>query len=356
MLDLDAVDVLRHHDSLDCLGITAAYDGQFLHVLEAASALPLPPRHAPVGKVVTIGTGGWSAQGVEIVQDILFHELKVPLLNYPGYNLPAHVDCDSLVIVLSKYGNVEEVLSTTAQANARGASVLAVLAGGPLLDVCKAHRIPCLMMPLDRQPPRALIGYSVVPLLVFMHRLGLIRDFTPEIKALAVHFRRLAERYRVEVPVAQNRAKQLALAIQGKIPLIYGSLDHYRAAASRWKRQFGENSKMMAFCNVIPSLHHDEAVGWEMERELLDRFCLIMLRDQQYDSEKIKKRKDVSLQLLGERLSRVIEVFAEGDSLVTRVFSLIHLADFVSIYLALARGIDPGLVEVIDLFKRKMAE
>ena len=211
-------------------------------------------------------------------------------------------------------------------------------------------------MPLDRQPPRTLIGYSIVPLLVFMHRLGLIRDFTPEIKATAALFTCLAERYRAEVPVAQNHAKQLALAIEGKIPLIYGSLDHYGAVASRWKRQFGENSKMMAFYNVIPSLHHDEAVGWEMERELLDQFCLIMLRDSQNDSEKIAKRKDVSLQLLRERLSSVIEIFAEGDSLVARMFSLIYLADFVSIYLALARGIDPGRVEVIDLFKQKMAE
>ncbi len=71
---------------------------------------------------------------------------------------------------------------------------------------------------------------------------------------------------------------------------------------------------------------------------------------------KIAKRKDVTLQLLRDRMSQIIEVFAEGDSVVTRMFSLIYLADFVSIYLALARGIDPGQVEVIDLFKRKMAE
>jgi len=116
-----------------------------------------------------------------------------------------------------------------------------------LLDVCKRHQIPYLLMPLDRQPPRALIGYSIVPLLVFMHRLGLIRDFTPEIKAIAALFARLAKQYGTEVPVAQNYAKQLALAIKGKIPLIYGSLDHYGSVASRWKRQFGENSKMWLF-------------------------------------------------------------------------------------------------------------
>jgi len=93
-----------------------------------------------------------------------------------------------------------------------------------------------------------------------------------------------------------------------------------------------------------------------MERELLDHFCPIVPRDTENDAPKIAKRKDVSLMLLEERLSQVLEIFAEGDSLVTRMFSLIYLADFVSIYLALVRGIDPGLVKVIDLFKQKMAE
>lgn len=161
-------------------------------------------------------------------------------------------------------------------------------------------------------------------------------------------FGELKNRYRLKTPLEKNPAKQLAVDLDNYIPLIYGSLDYYDVVAWRWKNQFGENGKKLAFYNVIPNLHHDEAVGWEMEKEVLERFYLVVLRDSELDLDNIKKRKDVTVEILRERIGKVIEVYAEGHTRLARMFSLIYLGDFVTIYHAIARGIDPTPVNIID--------
>jgi len=356
MVDLNNVEQVRKIDTLNALAATQGYDQQFLDAYKDCMNLKLPILDREIKNLVVIGTGGWSNVAASIVRSMFFHELTLPILSVPGYNLPAVVNKNSLIIVLSRFGNVEEVLSATQQSIDRGAYILAVMSGGPLVDMCKENDIPYMIIPMDDRMPRTLIAYSVLPIIIFTSRLGLMADKTKNINETIQLFRKLRERYGVEVPLKQNLAKQIASRVKGRIPLVYGSLDHYDSVADRWKRQFGENSKMMAFYNIIPNLHHDEAVGWDMERDLLSQFCLIMLRDDILDSPKIKKRKDISIDILNDRVGEIIEVYAEGISVMARMFSLIYLGDFVSLYLAVIRGIDPTPIKVIDLFKLKMAE
>src|SRR5690606_41172177 len=81
----------------------------------------------------------------------------------------------------------------------------------------------------------------------------------------------------LEVPAEGNLAKQLALRLHGKLPLIYGTGGWRGAVAYRWKCQINENAKAPAWCNTFPELNHNETVGRSEEHtsELQSRENLV---------------------------------------------------------------------------------
>ena len=52
----------------------------------------------------------------------------------------------------------------------------------------------------------------------------------------------------------------------------------------------------------------------------------------------------------------VIEEESSGENLLSRMFSLIQLGDFTSLYLAILNGEDPSPVKVIDFLKSELAK
>lgn len=356
MVDLNDVKKIRELDSMGSLITTENYDKQFAEGMELVKDFAVPKLPDKVDELVLLGTGGGSSISGGMIRSLLFDELKLPVIINQGYNIPAFVDEHSLIFVVSHSGNTEETLNALSQAMETGATIIAITAGGKLKEIAMQNNIPLLIVPADIGHPRRDLGYIFIPMLVMLTKMGLISDKTADIEETIALFTELNKQYNPEVPVEDNLAKQIAQELYGYIPLIYGSLDNLDAVAWRWKNQFGENSKLMAFWNVIPNLHHDEAVGWDMPQELIKMFYLIMLRDDVLDSEKIKKRKDITVQILSERMGKVRQVYATGKSRLARLFSLVYLGDFVTLYTPIYRGIDPTPVEVINLFKRKMAE
>jgi len=356
MIDLNDVKKIRELDSMGSLVTTENYDKQFAEGLELVKDFKVPALPNRVDEIVLLGTGGGSSVSGGMIRSLLFDELKLPVIINQGYNIPAFVDGNSLIFVVSHSGNTEETLSALSQAMETAATIIAITSGGKLKEIAQENDIPLLIVPADIGHPRRDLGYIFIPMLVMLTKMGLISDKTSDIKETINLFTELNKQYNPEVPIERNLAKQIAQEIYGYIPLIYGSLDNLDAVAWRWKNQFGENSKLMAFWNVIPNLHHDEAVGWDMPKELIEKFYLIMLRDDVLDSPKIKKRKDITVQILSDRMGKVREVYATGNSRLARLFSLVYLGDFVTLYTPIYRGVDPTPVEVINLFKRKMAE
>lgn len=354
---LNDVTALGRLDSLGSLSTTEAYAEQFAQGLELADKFILPESHKQeYDEILVLGTGGGSSIAGALLTSLFFDHLRQPVIINQGYNIPAFADANTLVIALSHSGNTEEILSSLGQACHRGCKAMAITAGGALGDICQAEGIPHIIVPRDIGHPRRDLGYIVPPLVLALAELGLVPDIRADIQEAIDLMAQLSSQYGVDNPLTTNPAKGLAAQLQGHIPLVYGSPDHLQAPAWRWKNQFGENSKMMAFYNLIPHLHHDEAVGWDMEPELLRKFFLIMLRDDKLDTPQVIKRKDITAQMLRERMGGVQEVWAQGESRFARLFSLIYLGDFVSLYAAAVRGIDPTPVEIINLFKEKMSQ
>ena len=70
---------------------------------------------------------------------------------------------------------------------------------------------------------------------------------------------------------------------------------------------------------------------------------------------RLRRRIDVTAELVAPSVSTLERVEAPGDTPTERVLSLVLLGDLVSVYLAALSGIDPTPVEAIERLKRKLA-
>jgi len=66
------------------------------------------------------------------------------------------------------------------------------------------------------------------------------------------------------------------------------------------------------------------------------------------DHPRVQTRIDVTRSLLLPHTGRITEVWSQGAGRLARMFSLVQLADWVSLYLAAAHGVDPMPVAAID--------
>jgi len=310
-------------------------------------ALPELPRH-----VVILGMGG-SAIGGELLKALVEPECPVPIAVNREYDLPAYVGPGTLVVASSYSGNTEETLSACRLAAERGARVVAVTTGGVLAQWAADHGWPLVRIPGGLQP-RAAIGYSFIPLLGLLQQLGLVAPKGDDIRETVAVLRALRSELGPDVPSASNPAKQLALRLHGKLPLIYGTGGWRAVVAYRWKCQINENAKAPAWHNTFPELNHNETVGWEVPAAVTRLVELVVLRDRG-DSPRINRRVQVTVDIMGPAIAGVTQVASRGESELARLFSLLYMGDFTSVYLALLNEVDPTPVRVIDRLKQELA-
>ncbi len=306
-----------------------------------------------IKNIVVIGMGG-SAIGGDLVRTLLGGTLLVPFQVCRHYVLPEYVDDESLVIVSSYSGNTEETLAAFEDALERKAMIVGITTGGFLEESAQLHEVPILKIPEGLQP-RAAIGFSFVPLLIFLEKIGLVKKMTDAIKKTSALLTSQRDRYIESEPTASNPAKKLAEQIKGKIPIVYGGPTLTDVVSVRWKGQICENAKNMAFANNYAEFNHNELVAWcDNIKPHAEHFIVIQLRDAD-DHPKIRRRMDIVHRIIAGNGITVLEVESFGDSALTRMFSLIQLADFVSYYLALLNEVDPTPVEAIETLKKELA-
>lgn len=303
--------------------------------------------------IVVTGLGG-SAIGGDILRSYSLSRLAVPLLVNRDYLLPQFVDRDTLVLAVSYSGNTEETLSAYTEARDKGAQVIAVTTGGKLAEMAREDGYPLVGIP-GGLVPRAATGYLFAPLALIMEQLGLLPGVAAELKETVEVLRARRDKLEPGREAPDNEARVIASRLVNSIPVIWGSSSTTEVAAMRWKGQINENAKSPAYFNLFPELNHNEIVGFEAPEELLGKLALVVLRDEA-DHERVKKRIAITKGIIGDRVNSVTEVYATGASFLARLYSLIYVGDYASVYLALEYGINPTPVKVIDYLKAKMAE
>jgi glucose/mannose-6-phosphate isomerase len=301
--------------------------------------------------VVATGLGG-SAIGADLIRMITMDSAQIPIIINRDYTLPAFVDEKTLVLVSSYSGNTEETLAAYEHAKSKKAKIMVITTGGMLKEMAIADETPIITIPAGL-PPRAALGYSFFPLFILFQEqgIGLKKQLSAE-NAINL-LTETREKFNPHVPEINNPTKALARKIYGKIPVIYGTSNLTDIIAVRWKGQLNENSKHPAFYNVFPELNHNEIMGYEGDKKLLESLEIIVLRSP-FESERIKKRIDITMSLLENQVSGITELWPEGDSTLDHMLYHIMFGDYVSAYLAILNNKDPKEIDFIDKLKEGM--
>lgn len=302
-----------------------------------------------IKNIVFTGMGG-SALGSEIIKNWLGHRLSVPLVISKGYHLPGFVDEHSLVVVSSYSGNTEETLSSLDQAEKLNAQIAVMSAGGKLLELAQQKNYLTLKLPQVSQPRfSALAATRAVGCLLGDMGLAGAIDLRRETLTAADFLDEEKSSWSLD-KMGDNQARQIALKLKDKIAIIYAG-PALAAASYKWKIDINENAKQMAFANVFPELNHNEYQGWIFPES---KHVATVNLQSSFDFNRIKKRMQVTKQIIARHDYTPIEVIARGQTLLEQLLWTIMLGDYVSAYLGILNAIDPTPVKLVEELKQKL--
>jgi glucose/mannose-6-phosphate isomerase len=339
-------------DSLGMFALTAALPEQVERAAAVAGEIAAEIEPAAVENVVVIGMGGSGMAG-EVVSAVGQSMLAVPVVLAKSYECPAFVGQDTLVFAVSASGGTEETLQATSDALDAGARIVAITSGGQLADLAKESGSPWIPVPADIPQPRAALGAMAVPALVVLERMGLYRGGQTWIQDAVTQLK--LRRDEVERAGESSEAAEVARRIGRTLALVHGGGAIGSTAAQRWKTQINENAKAPAFWAAQPELCHNEVCGWgqhgDVTRQIITAVSL------RHDSEhpQVGRRFDLVGEIMREVVADVIEVRASGDGDLAQLFDLILTGDYVSLWMAVQAGVDPGPVSVLVDLKRSLA-
>jgi glucose/mannose-6-phosphate isomerase len=291
--------------------------------------------------LLVCGMGG-SAIGGDLAAAALGSRLGKPLDVVRGYAVPAWTPPDRVILCSSYSGDTEETIGCYAAAEAVGASRVVATTGGVIGESARRDGVPVIGMPAGLQP-RAAVGYTFAIAAEVAALVGAGPGLRTEIDSSAAHLEAARESL-------LGRAAEIAAAVEGSIPLIYGC-GLTAPVAYRWKCQVNENAKLPAFDHSLPELDHNEIVGWGGGDE--GAFSAILLEDQDQHPRE-RERFDLTAELIADRARAVIRLETEGETRTERLLWAVMLGDLLSLELAARRGVDPTPVAVIEDLKDRL--
>ena len=340
-------------DSLSFTDSVRSLPDQWATALGAAREVDLSPLDgAPVERVVICGMGGSGISG-DVLAAVAAPVLPVPVTVVKGYELPAFAGPGSLVFAVSYSGGTEETLEAAETALAAGAQVVAVSSGGPMAELAAAHGAPLVPCPGGFMP-RAALGHLCTPLFVVLERLGLLPGATGWVEAAALQAARRREACRPEVEGAGNPARELARRIGRTIPLVWGGGAMGATAAFRWKADINENAKAPCFWNTLPELDHNEICGFGQHGDVTRQVLSLVELRHDFEHPQVSRRIEATRGIVEETVGQVLPVRAEGEGRLAQLVDLMYVGDWVSLYMALDAGVDPGPIEAIARLKDEL--
>ncbi len=341
---LDDLKMIHERDAQDALGVV----GKQWQQLQYDFGLECKTDR-DIANVVIGGMGG-SALAASLLAS--WPKLHVPLQVVRSYDLPLYISPTTLFVASSYSGNTEETLETLAQAEKAGCEIAIIASGGELEKIATNKGYPLFKIPSNFQPRMAVL-YNFAALIQLFESMGLtakssITELTKTAQWLSTH----VGGWGAEIPTSKNQAKQLALEIVGKSVVVYSG-PVFAPVGYKWKINFNENSKNIAWCNQLPEFDHNEFLGWTSHP--VDKpYAVIDIRSK-FEHSRVQKRFEIGAKLLSGRRPAPLVVEAKGETLLEQMLWTITLGDYVSIYVAFLNGINPSPVELIEKLKSELA-
>ncbi len=353
MRALDDVKDIKKIDKSNMLALLLGFPGQCRHAFRIGESFSIPKSYTGVNNIVFSGLGG-SAIGADLIRSYVVDEIEIPIFVNRDYTIPNFIGKDTLFLACSYSGDTEETLASYDEAKKRGAKVIAISSGGKLEAAAIRDKIPFISIPKG-YPPRTALGYAFFPWLAVLSKFGFIRDKKNDMEeTISVMEDLEGSVLGPNVKASKNIAKRLASDLLGKYVIIYSAGKHFDAVITRWRGQLAENSKTLASTHLFPEMNHNETVGWENPKRLLKDFVVVILRDED-EHPRVAKRIDITKSIIKKK-SPIIEIRSKGKRLLSRMFYLIYMGDFMSYYLAILNGIDPTPVDAVTYLKKELSK
>jgi glucose/mannose-6-phosphate isomerase len=385
---LDTPDVIEAADPGDMLRQVASAAAQVRTALRSCAETDLSA-FAADGRpraIVVAGMGGSGLAG-EMLNAMAGLSSPVQVVVSQAERLPGWVGAADAVVAVSCSGSTPETLAIATEAARRGCRLAAVGAEGSSLhriaEQASAPFIPVVPLGLAR----SMLWAVAVPLLVIAERIGVARIGADVYELAASRLEEISHQCRPASDSFVNPGKSLALDLVGELPMVWGTSALSGVAARRFASQLQENAKYPAIYGMLPEAAHSQVAafdgpfaprssrlsaqepgagpddmselpGWDLdyeEDEAASGFTalrLILIADPDEDPRVASQRAAVT-ELAGQRGVGISELAMDGEHPLVRLAGVIQLADYASVYLAIASGIDPGqTVAIRDLRTR----
>ena len=352
MVDLDDLQIYQQVDTSGMLSHLHNFPGQCQRAWEKIAQFDLPQGYTTIDKVIILGMGG-SAIGGDVARRLALAESKAPVWVHRDYGLPPFLDENTLVIASSYSGNTEETISAFAQSFKTPAKKLALTTGGRLKELAEREGVPVFLIDYAA-PPRAAFPHSFLPLVGIFQKLGLLGDKSADLQEGLHTLNKLAKDLVETNPLVSNPAKQLATKLWGHVAIIYGA-ELLSEVAQRWKTQLNENSKTLAFFELLPELNHNAVVGYEFPSQVKEMVFVVLLHSARFNPRN-QLRYEATAKLLAKAGISHELVEAPGATALAQMMSLILFGDYVSFYLAILNRVDPTPIDSIDFVKKYLAQ
>ncbi len=340
---LDDLKYIHQRDGQDALGIAERQWKQLQQEFDR------PQIEGEFENIVYAGMGG-SALAAQL--SLSWPGYKIPFEICRNYNIPAYVSPRTLFIACSYSGNTEETLSALAEAEDKKANIVVISHGGKLQQIAESKNYPFMLIP-DSGQPRYSVLYNLKALVVVLEAATLISEAqaSSAMSETADFLKQKVSNWVATVPTKDNPAKALAEELAGKSVVVYaGPL--LAPTAYKWKINFNENAKNVAWWDQYPEFNHNEMIGWT-NNPIQKPYAVVDLRSK-LEHPRVQKRFEVAEKLLsGQRpVPHVVQI--EGETLLEQLLFAVAFGDFVSVYLALLNNVNPAPVDLVEKFKLEL--
>ncbi|GAA4607080.1 SIS domain-containing protein [Actinoallomurus liliacearum] len=309
--------------------------------------------------IVVVGTSGSGLAG-EMLAAVCGQGCRVPIMTVQGHRLPGWVGAADLVIAVSGPGGTEETLTAAVEAVRRGCRLLCVGAGAsPLAEIAVQAGVPFVPV-RPAGPERTMLWGLTVPLLLAARALGLTDVTAATLERTAEVLEDMSHQCRPASESFVNPAKQVALELAGSLPVIWGTSPLTGAAAHRFASRLAADAGHPAVHGELPAAWHDQAAlfdgpfaagaGGSAEEDFFrdrveepepTRLSLVLVHDVE-EHPQVTRRREIAAEFARDRAVPVVELTTRGTHPLERLAGLIAHIDYISVYLALAIGVDPS--------------
>ena len=294
--------------------------------------------------IVLCGMGGSAISG-NVVTDYCLKSSSKQIVAIMSTDLPKWVNERTLVIISSYSGNTLETLESYRHAFDTGCKRVVITSGGILEKLAKKNNDSLIMLP-DNLHPRHSIGYMIGYIFGVIRATGCIGKQDSILNCIDS----LREYRNILEDKENGPAIKLARQYIEDIPIIC-SYSEIQSIVFRWKTQFNENSKYVAFCTTAYEFYYSDVRWWSEGCRPNYTLTVVLGKDGPDYYDEIMSRL---LKYLDDNKIEYTKVVLNGSTGIENMFRALMLGDYISMYMAEIQNIDPSGVPPITLLKTKL--